>query len=79
MKRRAFASLTLSLAAASASAQSTGPGVGAPAGTVAKLRSARLGSYVTVTGNIVAHSRQNDFMFRDTTGEMGVEIEPTLR
>ena len=35
----------------------------------------RLGSYVVLTGNVVSHLRGDYFTFRDTTGEIRVEIE----
>jgi uncharacterized protein (TIGR00156 family) len=38
----------------------------------------RLGTYITVTGNIVSHQREDYFLFRDSTGEIRVEIEPSL-
>lgn len=58
-----------------ATAQFTGPSSTGQPSTVAQVRGARLGSYVTVTGNIVAHQRQNYFTFRDASGEIRVEIE----
>jgi len=58
-----------------ATAQFTGPGATGQATTAAQVRGARLGSYVIVTGNIVAHQRQNYFTFRDGSGEIRVEIE----
>lgn len=67
-----------SLYALSAQAQFTGPGVAAPTTTVAQLRQARVGSYATVEGRIVAHQRQNYYSFRDASGEIRVEIEPAL-
>lgn len=83
MKRRSvFAAAAVftmtSLLAGRARAQFTGPGTAAPAGTVAGVGGARLGSYVTVVGNIVNHQRGNYFTFRDTTGELRVEIEPAV-
>ena len=59
-------------------AQFTGPGTTGKPGTVAQVAQARLGTYVTVTGNIVAHQRQNDFPFRDGTGEIRVEVEESV-
>ncbi len=56
-------------------AQFTGPSATGPASTVAQVQNARLNSYVTVTGNIVNHLRENYYTFRDQTGEMRVEIE----
>jgi uncharacterized protein (TIGR00156 family) len=72
----AAAVCTLSLlGAGQAVAQFTGPGVAAAAGTVASVQGARLGSYVTVVGNIVEHQRGSYFTFRDSTGDLRVEIE----
>jgi uncharacterized protein (TIGR00156 family) len=45
---------------------------------VAEARDARLGSYITVTGNIVSHQRENYFTFRDATGDMRVEVEDDI-
>jgi uncharacterized protein (TIGR00156 family) len=67
-----------SLIALRAQAQFTGPGVAAPTTSVAQLRQARVGSYATVEGRIVAHQRQNYYSFRDASGEIRVEIEPAL-
>ncbi len=70
--------LFLGLATASASAQFVGPEVPGRVATVDQIRDLRLGSYATVTGNIVAHQRGDYFLFRDGTGEIRVEIEPSL-
>jgi len=70
-----FAMLFCTLLASHAGAQFTGPSATGKASTVAQVRDARLGSYVTVTGQITAHQRQNYFTFRDGTGEIRVEIE----
>lgn len=59
-------------------AQFTGPGATGPASTVAQVQNARINSYVTVTGNIVNHLRENYYTFRDQTGEMRVEIDPSV-
>lgn len=58
-----------------ANAQFTGPSATGRNISVAQANSARVGSYVTVTGNIVNHQRGNFFTFRDTTGEIRVEID----
>jgi uncharacterized protein (TIGR00156 family) len=78
MNRKQFVLGLGSLFALTAQAQFTGPGVAAPTTTVAQLRQARVGSYATVTGNIVAHQRQNYYTFRDGSGEIRVEIDPAL-
>lgn len=78
MNRKQFVVALGGLFALTAQAQFTGPGVAAPATTVAQLRQARVGSYATVNGNIVAHQRQNYYTFRDGSGEIRVEIDPAL-
>lgn len=60
--------------AAMAMAQFTGPGASGRPSTVAEAMNARVGSYVTVTGNIVNHQRGDYFTFRDATGTIRVEI-----
>ncbi|WP_045476059.1 YgiW/YdeI family stress tolerance OB fold protein [Serpentinimonas barnesii] len=61
-----------------ASAQFTGPSVAGPASTVQQAQQARLGSYLTLTGHIVAHQREDYYLFRDASGELRVEIEPEV-
>jgi uncharacterized protein (TIGR00156 family) len=56
-------------------AQFTGPSVTGRLSTVAEARNAPVDTYVTVTGNIVAHLREDYYTFRDQTGEIRVEIE----
>jgi uncharacterized protein (TIGR00156 family) len=73
-----FLSLFLSLLTSNAWAQFTGPGTTGREITVTQVAEARLGSYVTVTGNIVAHQRQDYFTFRDGTGEIRVEIDSSV-
>jgi uncharacterized protein (TIGR00156 family) len=77
MFRRSFLLATLAtLAAGTASAQFTGPSVqGAPL-TVAEAAGARIGSYVTLEGNLVAHLREDYYQFADATGAIRVEIPP---
>ncbi|OYX54973.1 MAG: hypothetical protein B7Y96_08450 [Comamonadaceae bacterium 32-67-11] len=59
-------------------AQFTGPSVSASASTVQQAQQVRLGSYVTLSGHIVAHQREQYYLFRDASGEMRVEIESAL-
>lgn len=66
--------LTLALLAAPVSAQFSGPSERGQPATVAEAQNARLGRYVTLTGNIVSHLRGDYYMFRDATGEIRVEI-----
>ena len=76
MKRIVFAFVfCLSVLSASAAmAQFTGPSASGPPTTVSAVGNARIGSYVTLTGNIVNHQRSDYFTFRDDTGEIRVEI-----
>ncbi len=62
------------LSASAAMAQFTGPSASGPPTTVSAVGNARIGSYVTLTGNIVNHQRSDYFTFRDDTGEIRVEI-----
>ena len=78
MQRRAILIVLAAAAAGSASAQFTGPSARAPASNVAQLGAARLGSYVTLTGNVVAHERGDYYTFRDGSGDIRVEIEPPV-
>ncbi len=75
MKNMTAVFLVLSLLATSATAQFTGPSATGRTTTVAEAGKARLGSYITVTGQIVAHQREDYFTFRDKTSEIRVEIE----
>jgi uncharacterized protein (TIGR00156 family) len=74
MFRRALM-LAAILAATSAAAQFAGPSVRGAEVTVEAARAARVDSYVTVTGRIVSHLREDYYVFRDATGEIRVEIE----
>lgn len=76
MIRTAIAAALL-LTASAASAQFSGPSSNprAQATTVAQVANARPGSYVTLTGHIVDHQREDYYTFRDSTGEIRVEIE----
>ncbi len=79
MMRRKIAVLLLgTLLAATASAQFTGPGVAARQSTVAQALQARIGTYVTLTGHIVAHQREDYYLFNDGSGEIRVEIAPSV-
>jgi uncharacterized protein (TIGR00156 family) len=59
-------------------AQFTGPPATGRVSTVAEARNAPVDTYVTVSGNIVAHLREDYYTFRDQTGEVRVEIEPPV-
>ena len=70
-----LAALVLSMPA---TAQFTGPSVTGNAVSVAELRTALPGRYVSVSGHIVAHQRGDYYTFRDASGEIRVEIEPAV-
>lgn len=59
-------------------AQFTGPSSAGRASTVAQAQQAAIESYVTVTGNLVAHLGEDYYRFRDQTGAIRVEIEPPV-
>ena len=59
-------------------AQFTGPSASGRISTVENARNAPVDTYVTVTGNIVSHLREDYYTFRDQTGEVRVEIEPPV-
>ena len=63
-----------------AMAQFTGPSAATSSrpSAVAAASRARPGSYVTLTGNIVSHQRSDDFLFRDATGNIRVEISSSV-
>ena len=73
---RTFLALTLVwlLLPSNAVAQFTGSTTTGQTSTVAQARDARVDTYVTVTGNIVAHLREDYYTFRDNTGDIRVEI-----
>lgn len=75
---RVLSLLALGLVATGAMAQFTGPSAAGRPSTVAEANRARVGTYVTLTGNIVNHQRGDYFTFRDNTGEMRVEIESNV-
>lgn len=78
MKARKTLSITALLGAcllaSNAVAQFSGPSPAGRTTTVQQARDARVGSYVTVTGNIVNHLRGDYHTFRDASGEIRVEI-----
>lgn len=59
-------------------AQFTGPSARGAVSSVEQVQSTRANTYVTLTGHIVDHQRKNYYTFRDETGEMRVEIEPSV-
>lgn len=75
--RRQFLLMSLSAAVATpALAQFTGPNAQGAPSTFADARNARIGSYVTLEGNIVTRLREDYYTFTDGTGEIRVEISP---
>ena len=62
-------------AAAATGARFVGPETSGQVSTVQEANRARIGSYVTVVGNIVDHLREDYYTFRDETGEIRVEID----
>jgi uncharacterized protein (TIGR00156 family) len=74
---RTFPALTLVwlLLPSHAVAQYTGPTPTGRTSTVEQARNAPVDTYVTVSGNIVAHLREDYYTFRDNTGDIRVEIE----
>ena len=75
MSKKVIAYVLFSVIASTAAAQFTGPSTTGRTATVAQVEQARLGSYVTLTGHVVNHQRSSYFTFRDSTGDIRVEIE----
>lgn len=61
-----------------ADANFTGPSVGGQQMNVAAASSARVGTYVTLTGRITSHLREQYYRFADDSGEMRIEIPGNL-
>ena len=78
MKRSLLLATICLLLSATSFAQFTGPSATGRASTVEQARNAPIDTYVTVTGTIVAHLREDYYRFRDATGEIRVEIEPAV-
>jgi uncharacterized protein (TIGR00156 family) len=74
VRRTILASLVTSICAAPAFAQFTGPSVQGAPSSVADALNLRVGSYVTLEGNITAHLRGDYFQFSDASGQIRVEI-----
>ncbi len=75
MKRFLALSLMCLVLSTNAAAQFTGSRLAGDASTVEQARNARVDTYVTVTGNIIAHLREDYYTFRDATEDIRVEIE----
>jgi uncharacterized protein (TIGR00156 family) len=81
MKKTTLVTICLGLLfcfAAVSFAQFTGPSISGRESTVAQISNTRVGSYVILTGHIIAHQRDEYFTFRDKTGTIRVEIENRL-
>ncbi|EIC19680.1 NirD/YgiW/YdeI family stress tolerance protein [Thiorhodovibrio frisius] len=78
MKKAAFLVIGFLCLSSASFAQFTGPVASGQASTVEAARKAPVDTYVTVTGNILAHLREDYYTFRDETGEVRVEIEPPV-
>lgn len=72
---RIMAVLAAMVLASPASAQFVGPSATSAPTTVQQIAEARLGSDVTLVGNIVERQRDEYYTFRDDTGEIRVEID----
>jgi uncharacterized protein (TIGR00156 family) len=76
MKRRdVMMAIPMAVLVGPAAAQFMGPEVSGVTATAAAANAARPGTYLTMTGNIVSHLREDYFLFRDATGELRVEID----
>lgn len=78
MRKLLIVAMVSLLLPAIATAQFTGPTARGQTSTVAQAQKARVDTYVTLTGNIVSHLREDYYTFRDSTGEIRVEIEPEV-
>jgi uncharacterized protein (TIGR00156 family) len=73
-RRTILASIFALTVSAGAFAQFTGPSVQGAPSSVADALNLRVGSYVTLEGNITAHLRGDYFQFSDASGQIRVEI-----
>jgi uncharacterized protein (TIGR00156 family) len=74
VRRTILASIFALTVSAGAFAQFTGPSVQGAPSSVADALNLRVGSYVTLEGNITAHLRGDYFQFSDASGQIRVEI-----
>lgn len=74
VRRTILASIFALTVSAGAFAQFTGPSVQGAPSSVADALNLRVGSYVTLEGNITAHLRGDYFQFSDGSGQIRVEI-----
>ena len=75
MKKTVLAAALVSAFSLPALAQFTGPSAETKPSTVAQARDSLPGTYVTLTGHLVAHVRGEIYTFRDASGEMRVEVD----
>lgn len=75
MTKPMLALLAFGLVTSAAMAQFTGPNATLQASTVAQAKEVRLGTDVTLEGNVVERQRDDYYTFRDATGDIRVEIE----
>ncbi|MBN2866609.1 MAG: NirD/YgiW/YdeI family stress tolerance protein [Thiotrichales bacterium] len=78
MKTLKLVMVSLFFFSCSVSAQFTGPSSKAPLTTVEAAHSVAVEQYITVTGRIVSHIREDYYLFRDETDEIMIEIEPPV-
>lgn len=65
----------ITLLAISMEAQFTGPAGKGQSTTIAQAREARIGTYVTIAGNVTAHQREDYYTFTDATGTIRVQVD----
>lgn len=78
MRRFMICAAISGLLVTSAAAQFTGPTAAGREATVQQALRARVGTYVTLTGQITEHLRGEYFTFRDKSGLIRVEIPAGL-
>jgi uncharacterized protein (TIGR00156 family) len=78
MKKTILLAAMASLIAFPALAQFSGPSAATKPGTAAQAKDSLPGTYVTLTGNLVAHVRRDIYTFRDASGDIRVEIDPEI-
>ena len=77
MRSTIVAAVVLALASTSAFAQFKGPGA-ETATTVAEAKEASDDTMVSLTAHVVAQVGDDDYTFRDSSGEMRIEIDDDL-
>ena len=77
MSRKSIVAIVVILilgVSSAAVARFVGPSVSGRDRTVEQVSSMRVGSYITLTGHIIEHQRNDFFTFQDDTGTIRVEI-----